>query len=104
MNYIAWFVLIFTLLQFLVAFANLLFLQRFQKSNKNSNQLVSVLIPARNEENNIGNLLSDLQKQDYKNIEIIVFNDQSTDKTAGIVNSFAESDKRIKLIEFKGFA
>ncbi|MBK6284442.1 MAG: glycosyltransferase family 2 protein [Draconibacterium sp.] len=77
-------------------------MQRFQKSNENSNQLVSVLIPARNEENNIGNLLSDLQKQDYTNIEIIVFNDQSTDKTAGIVNSYTESDKRIKLINSKG--
>ncbi|HPE75271.1 MAG TPA: glycosyltransferase family 2 protein [Draconibacterium sp.] len=102
MSYIAWFVLIFTLLQFSVAFVNLLFLQRFPKSKKYSNQLVSVLIPARNEEKNIGNLLSCLQKQDYMNIEIIVFNDQSTDKTTNIVKGFAESDKRIKLINSEG--
>ncbi len=102
MNYIAWFILIFTLVQFLVAAANLVFLQRFPKTNQNFNLLVSVLIPARNEEKNIGNLLTGLQNQEYKNIEIIVFNDQSTDKTASIVNSFAESDKRIKLINSNG--
>ena len=102
MNYIAWFILIFTLVQFLVAAANLVFLQRFPKINQNFNLLVSVLIPARNEEKNIGNLLTGLQNQDYKNIEIIVFNDQSTDKTASIVNIFAENDKRIKLINSNG--
>ena len=102
MNYLAWFILIFTLLQFLVAAANLVFLQRFPKANSHLKPLVSVLIPARNEEKNIGNLLSCLQNQDYINLEIIVFNDQSTDKTADIVKSFAESDKRIKLINSEG--
>jgi glycosyltransferase involved in cell wall biosynthesis len=102
MIYLAWFILIFTLVQFLVATANLVFLQRFPKINQVSNMLVSVLIPARNEENNIGNLLTGLQNQDYKNIEIIIFNDQSTDKTASIVNNFAEIDKRIKLINSNG--
>lgn len=102
MNFIAWFVLIFTLLQFMIALANLVFLQRFPKKIQNSNQLVSVLIPARNEEKNIGNLLAGLQNQDYKNIEIIIFNDQSTDKTASIVKGFTETDKRIKLIDSDG--
>ncbi len=102
MIYLAWFILIFTLAQFLVAFANLVFLQRFPESNQNSNLLISVLIPARNEEKNIGNLLTGLQNQEYKNIEIIVFNDQSTDKTASIVNSFAEKDKRIHLVSSNG--
>jgi glycosyltransferase involved in cell wall biosynthesis len=102
MIYIAWFILIFTLLQFLVATANLIFLQRFPKINQNSNQLVSVLIPARNEEKNIPGLLDDLQNQDFENIEIIVFNDHSTDQTETIVNSFAEKDKRIKLIKSEG--
>jgi cellulose synthase/poly-beta-1,6-N-acetylglucosamine synthase-like glycosyltransferase len=89
-------------MQFMVAAANLIFSQRFPKINPKINQLVSVLIPARNEEKNIGNLLTGLQIQDYKNIEIIVFNDQSTDKTAGIVKGFADGDKRIRLIESNG--
>ncbi len=102
MNYLAWFILIFTLVQFLVAAANLIFSQRFPKINQKTNQLVSVLIPARNEEKNIKNLLTGLQIQDYKNIEIVVFNDQSTDNTANIVKGFAEIDKRIKLIDSNG--
>jgi glycosyltransferase involved in cell wall biosynthesis len=61
-----------------------------------------VLIPARNEEKNIGNLLTDLQKQDYHNIEIIVFNDESTDGTEKIVNNYAVGDKRIKLLSSGG--
>jgi cellulose synthase/poly-beta-1,6-N-acetylglucosamine synthase-like glycosyltransferase len=60
--------------------------------------LVSILIPARNEEKNIGTLLTDLQQQDYQNIEILVFNDQSTDKTAEIVTDFNHCDSRIKMI------
>jgi glycosyltransferase involved in cell wall biosynthesis len=46
--------------------------------------------------------LTGLQNQDYKNIEIIVFNDQSTDNTANIVKGISENDKRIKLIDSAG--
>lgn len=49
---------------------------------------VSVLVPARNEEQNIGNCLHALLEQDYSNLEIIVIDDQSTDKTAEIVKRF----------------
>ena len=45
---------------------------------------LSVLIPARNEERNIGKLLDSLVKQKYPNLEIIVLNDQSTDNTESI--------------------
>jgi cellulose synthase/poly-beta-1,6-N-acetylglucosamine synthase-like glycosyltransferase len=51
---------------------------------------ISIIIPARNEEKNIGNLLMALQKQTYPKhfIEIIVVNDHSTDNTAEIVKKF----------------
>lgn len=91
-------VLVFTTIQLFISIANLLFHQPFPKKHKQNKTLVSVLIPARNEENNIGNLLSDLKKQNYSNIEILVFNDHSTDKTANIVKTFADKDSRIKLI------
>jgi 4,4'-diaponeurosporenoate glycosyltransferase len=42
---------------------------------------VSLIIPARNEEYNIGNLLDSLQKQQFKAKQIIVVNDGSTDRT-----------------------
>ncbi len=42
---------------------------------------VSLIIPARNEEHNIGYLLDSLQKQQFKAMQIIVVNDGSTDRT-----------------------
>jgi cellulose synthase/poly-beta-1,6-N-acetylglucosamine synthase-like glycosyltransferase len=59
---------------------------------------VSVIIPARNEENNIGRCLDAIQQQDYpKNFrEIIVADDHSTDQTASIVNT-----KGVKLVTVK---
>jgi chlorobactene glucosyltransferase len=62
---------------------------------------VSILIPARNEEMNISICIESLQKQDYPDFEIIVLDDNSTDKTGDIVNSFAGGDNRIKLIKGK---
>jgi len=50
------------------------------------NEMVSILIPARNEEAHIGNLLSDIERLTYKNMEVVVYDDESTDRTAEIVN------------------
>lgn len=61
-----------------------------------------MLIPARNEEKNIGTILSDLAAQDYKNIEILVFDDQSEDSTGEIVREFARSEQRIRLVSSEG--
>lgn len=60
--------------------------------------LVSVLIPARNEEFNIEHCLTSLSNQDYGNYEILVLNDNSTDKTLEICNSIAAKDNRIRVI------
>jgi chlorobactene glucosyltransferase len=60
--------------------------------------LVSVLIPARNEEENIETCLKSLQKQDYPNFEVLVLDDNSTDRTAELVEKMAAKDGRIKLI------
>ncbi|MFO7343182.1 MAG: glycosyltransferase, partial [Bacillaceae bacterium] len=50
--------------------------------------LVSVIIPARNEEKNLPHLLASLQKQTYKSMEIIVADDGSADRTAEIAENF----------------
>jgi chlorobactene glucosyltransferase len=63
--------------------------------------LVSVLIPARNEEENIETCLKSLQKQDYPNFEILVLDDNSRDRTAELVEAVAAKDDRIKLIKGK---
>jgi chlorobactene glucosyltransferase len=63
--------------------------------------LISVLIPARDEEANIKTCLESLQKQDYPNFEILVLDDNSSDGTADIVRRIAATDDRIQLLEGK---
>ena len=62
--------------------------------------LVSILVPARNEE---GRVLSDcirsLLAQDYGRFEIIAVNDRSTDATGTILQSIAKTDERLRVIE-----
>lgn len=72
-------------------------MQRFDDGELNAT--VSVIIPARNEEVNIAELLSCLQKQDYPAdlLEIIVVDDHSNDNTAAVVEGFLE-DERIRLL------
>lgn len=50
---------------------------------------VSILVPAKNEENNIEACILKLLNQDYSNLEIIVINDNSTDRTGEILSQLA---------------
>jgi len=63
--------------------------------------LVSVLIPARNEELNIERCLNSLRNQLYKNYEILVLNDNSADGTGRILERLAAEDSRIKVFTGK---
>jgi len=58
---------------------------------------VSILIPARNEEVVIGKTLKKILSTDYpeENIEVIVVNDGSTDRTETILTQMASQDSRI---------
>lgn len=60
--------------------------------------LVSVLIPARNEELNIRTCLESLLKQDYADYEVLVLDDGSTDNTASIVSEIAGKNSRVRLV------
>jgi len=64
---------------------------------------VTVIIPARNEQSNIGACISSLQQQSYPSslLEIIIVDDHSTDDTSGVVKSFGLPNLRlISLAEF----
>ncbi|MEO5947118.1 MAG: glycosyltransferase, partial [Chitinophagaceae bacterium] len=71
----------------------------FKSSNNNPTTKISVIIPARDEEQNIGQLLQALQNQSYPAdlFEVIVIDDHSTDETAAIVQQFPS----VKLIQLK---
>lgn len=51
---------------------------------------VSIIVPACNEEQHIEKGLLSLLEQDYKQLEILVVDDRSTDNTAGVLNGVRE--------------
>lgn len=61
---------------------------------------LSVVVPARNEENNIAKCLDSLLESNYSvdNFEIIVVNDRSDDNTQNIVEKYIIEHNNIKLI------
>jgi glycosyltransferase involved in cell wall biosynthesis len=59
----------------------------------------SIVIPAFNESRWISRTLMAVVAQDYKNFEVIVVNNNSTDDTAAIVRECMEKDTRITLID-----
>ena len=66
---------------------------------------ITVLVPARNEEENLPLLLNALEKQEYPMdlFEVLVIDDFSTDATAGLVRSFGkENIKLLSLAEYTG--
>lgn len=60
--------------------------------------LISVIIPVYNGEETVARAIDSIVRQTYSNLEIIVVNDASTDKTKEIVEGLMEKDNRIKLI------
>lgn len=57
---------------------------------------VSIIIPVLNGEKRIGKCLESILNQNYKNIEIIVVDNGSTDNTINIVKGLQKKDNRIK--------
>jgi cellulose synthase/poly-beta-1,6-N-acetylglucosamine synthase-like glycosyltransferase len=64
---------------------------------------ITVIIPARNEEENITVCLDSICNQSYPKdlFEVLVVDDHSTDNTAAIINNYA--DKNVKYISLKDF-
>lgn len=74
-------------------------LMRKEKSTSARKPFVSIIVAARNEEENLHRLLPALLGQTYPNFEIIIVNDRSADKTSAVVASFQQTHKNLKLIE-----
>jgi len=70
------------------------YLDKFENTSK-SHPKVSIILPARNEEEFIGKCLDSLIKQDYENYEIIVIDDSSEDSTGKIISEYAKKDSKI---------
>lgn len=73
---------------------------RLKKVKNDFQYTVSIIVPARNEEDNIANCLSALVSQEYPEdkYEIIVVDDRSEDGTPEVVSSFIAQHNNIRLI------
>lgn len=60
-----------------------------------SNTLISIIVPAYNIESYIGRCIESIINQEHKELEIIIVNDGSNDKTGEIIEQYAMKDKRI---------
>ena len=91
---------------FLIATWNIYLLRKRKiKTTEGSKlPLVSILVPARNEEINIRGCISSLLEQDYPNYEVIVLNDSSEDKTGEILNEIQAGYPKLKIIQGKPLA
>ena len=69
-----------------------------EEGNQMNNPKISVILSAYNEEKFIEKAIESVINQTLEDIEILIFNDGSTDNTLNIINSYAKNDSRIKVI------
>lgn len=69
------------------------------KSKMNVETLVSVIVPVFNREHVLRETMDSICNQTYKNLEIIVIDDGSTDNSLTILREYAEKDERVRVLE-----
>ena len=63
--------------------------------------LVSIIVPVYNVENYVGECIESIKNQTYSNIEVIVVNDGSEDRSIEIINDMIRDDSRFTIINQK---
>jgi len=97
-----WLLIIGTLLVGLInMLANLGFASWVARRTAAGAPMVSVLVPARNEQANIERCVRSLLAQDYPNYEVIALNDDSTDLTGALLDEMAKGDARLRVIHYR---
>lgn len=65
---------------------------------QNNQLLVSVIVPMYNSASYIGKTIESILNQTYRNIELIIVDDGSTDKSKEVVSNYVSTDERVKYI------
>ena len=83
-----------------VILSNLVIIRRARKhAPPGEFPMVSILVPARNEEQNIGRCIRSLLAQDYPSFEVLIMDDQSTDGTLSILSQMSELQSNLKVLK-----
>tara|TARA_B110000116_G_C16794323_1_gene565697 strand:- start:2371 stop:3561 length:1191 start_codon:yes stop_codon:yes gene_type:complete len=101
-NFIYWYISLIAIALFtvLTGIANFFWLKKLPENKLlNTKDLISILIPARNEEDIIESTIRSILKQNYQNFELIILNDNSTDQTKNIVEKLSMKNSQINLID-----
>lgn len=67
----------------------------------NTNGKISVIVPVYNVEKWLNMCIDSILAQSYKNLEIILVNDGSTDKSKDICDSYSKKDNRVRVLNIK---
>lgn len=71
----------------------------FQSLGSHATGLVSVIMPAKNRDDTISAAIDSVLAQSYRNFELIIIDDGSTDSTHEIAAAYAARDSRVRVIE-----
>ena len=100
-NFIYWYIslLIIAFFTVVTGITNFLWLKKIPTSkNISDSKLVSILIPARNEADVIESTIKSIINQSYKNYELIILDDNSSDSTKAIIQKHAKLNSKIEMI------
>ena len=94
--------IVFQTIILLILISNILitYLAR-QHSSPVTFPMVSILVPARNEEKNITRCVQSLLRLDYPSFEVLVLDDQSSDNTRSILEKLSHTHSKLKVLDGK---
>ena len=102
MNILFWLTIVFFSIQiffYLIFYLPIIFKKK--KHKEILNEPVSIIICAKNEEENLKNNLPKILNQDFPTFEVIVVNDGSSDNTEEYLGQLREKDSRLKFTKKK---
>lgn len=73
----------------------------FQKYKNGNNPKISIISPVHNRQKYLSRFIKSVQNQNFKNIELILVDDNSLDNSSNIIKKYENKDKRIILIKNK---
>ena len=98
-NFIYWYIglIIIALFNVITGITNFFWLKKLPKNKINSNySLLSILVPARNEEDVLETTIESILNQEYLNFELLILNDNSTDNTKNIITKYEKKYSNVR--------